>query len=383
MNMNLFSIYVHWPFCSFKCPYCDFNSYTSYKFINEQEWIDAYISELTRILPTISYKKLVSIFFGGGTPSLMNPESIKHIIDFICNFLNTNKDDLEVTLEANPTSLETRNFQDFYESGINRLSIGVQSFNDQNLKFLGRKYNSYGVIKSINKAKDVFNNISLDLIYGVINQTEIMWKDELRKVLEFSPHHLSIYQLTIEQGTSFYKEFLKGSICLPSEDFMDRFYEITKEELFKFNFVQYEVSNYAVQNKYSRHNLNYWNYGDYIGIGPGAHSRLTSKNGEKIAISQIKLPRLWLKRIKLNNNGDEFIEKLTYQQQLTEIFLMGLRLNKGINLDNLNNDIFEIIDKKSFIWLKKNFFLEENEGFLRATNKGMKCLNTILRKLLL
>lgn len=265
------AIYIHWPFCESKCPYCDFNSHVS-KIIDQESWKKRYLSEIYLYKNLISYYKIRSIFFGGGTPSLMNPDIISKILELINKFSNIDK--AEITLEANPTSFEVNKFKDFKLAGINRVSIGTQSFNDKNLVFLGRNHDSKLALYAIENAANIFSNYSFDLIYALPGQEVNDWMQELEFSVSLQSPHISLYQLTIEDNTKFAAQYKAKRFSLPSNDIANQMYLHTNKFLKKNGYLHYEISNYAKKGFESRHNLAYWEYLPYIGIGPGAHGRL-------------------------------------------------------------------------------------------------------------
>ena len=296
MTLNNIAIYIHWPFCKSKCPYCDFNSHVREK-IDEKSWFDAYITEISFFADKIVGKNITSIFFGGGTPSLMNPKLVEKIIlelEKIGKFV----DNIEITLEANPTSIEAQKFQDFKTAGINRVSIGIQSFNEEGLKFLGRTHSKNEAIEALEIAGNIFSNYSFDLIYARPNQSIKNWENELLSALKLAKNHLSLYQLTIEKGTSFFNDYRDKKFTMPSDVLAASMYELTREITKAHGFVDYEISNYAKQGFESKHNLSYWNYDEYLGIGPGSHSRI-----DKYAMMMIHNPENLLAKVKTDNNG--------------------------------------------------------------------------------
>jgi len=270
---DLFGVYIHWPFCKSKCPYCDFNSHVSDS-VDHNAWAKSYAHEIDHVASMTGQREVTSIFFGGGTPSLMKPQTVEHILNHLCTVWNVSKD-IEITLEANPTSIEADKFSDFKAAGINRVSVGVQSLRDSDLKFLGREHSAKEAIGAIKIANDIFERVSFDLIYARPEQTIESWREELTEALEYANGHLSLYQLTIEQGTPFYAMEARGDFRIPEADQAGEFYEVTQEILNAAGLPAYEISNHAAKGQESAHNLTYWRYGDYAGIGPGAHGRLT------------------------------------------------------------------------------------------------------------
>ena len=273
---NNISIYVHWPFCLAKCPYCDFNSHVA-ETINHDVWLKSYLQELDYFSSIFGGKYIKSIFFGGGTPSLMEPRVVQGIIEKISSLAIINNN-TEITLEANPTSFEINKFKEFRTSGINRVSIGVQALKNKDLLKLGRQHDTGAARQAIIQANNIFDKVSFDLIYARSDQTLKEWQMELMEACELASGHISLYQLTIEKGTAFYKLFHDGKLSLPNNDLAAQMYEWTTEYLATQGYTRYEISNYAKDSYECVHNLTYWNYQSYLGIGPGAHSRIISKN---------------------------------------------------------------------------------------------------------
>lgn len=379
MNKNEIAIYIHWPFCLSLCPYCDFNSHVQAK-IDHEIWAKSYIKELEYFMAKIKGKKITSVFFGGGTPSLMSPAIISEILDFLaknCRF----EANIEVTLEANPTSVESSKFENFKSAGINRLSVGVQSFIETDLKALGRKHNADEAIRAINIAAENFDNYSFDLIYARPHQTLESWKQEIEFALSLAPKHISLYQLTIEKGTPFFKLFRDGSLKLPDNELAADMYDLTNEITQAHDYHRYEISNYARPGFECEHNLNYWNYGNYLGIGPGAHSRINGK-----AIMMTHNPKNWLSQIEKIGHGIQTEINLTENELISEIIMMGLRLSKGISLENFKNktgkNFTESVNPNYLNTLLQNNLAENKENFFRLLPNGLNLHNYILARLL-
>jgi len=359
------AVYIHWPFCKFKCPYCDFNSYVRGS-VDQEEWLSHYLDELRYYRSLLGDRKVVSIFFGGGTPSLMEVSTVEAILREINNLWEV-ADGAEITLEANPTSVEAEKFKGFRSAGVNRLSLGVQSLRADDLKALGRQHSVDDAINALKLARDVFERYSFDLIYTRQNQSLKDWEDELIEALQYAGGHMSLYQLTVEEGTPFNKLLQKGEIILPDEENSIAMYELTQEIMEKHNLPCYEVSNYATAGQESRHNLVYWNYGDYIGIGAGAHGRITI-DGQKLAISDHKVPEDW-------KNGRGMVEVLIDEEKLREELMMGLRLVKGIKW---RDEFLKVINKaKLDILIAENLVVVDN-GIIKTTKQGMQKLNAVL-----
>jgi oxygen-independent coproporphyrinogen-3 oxidase len=327
--MQSLSLYIHWPFCKKKCPYCDFNSHVQ-NFIQQEDWLNAYLSQLDYFSDVISGKLIKSVFFGGGTPSLMTPVIPEKIIAKLSKFLDP---DAEITLEANPTSSDKNKFRDFKDAGINRLSIGVQSLLASSLKFLGRDHSAGEAIKAIEAASIIFDRYSLDLIYARPNQTLQSWRAELLEALKYSAGHISLYQLTIEQGTPFYAQHKKKVFTMPEQALAADMFDLTNDLLITHGLTQYEISNYARPGHECRHNLCYWQYNEFLGIGPGAHSRV-KLDGSDLYQSMVMSynPDKWLAQVKLNGNAIHRSQKLSLGEMATEYVLMGLRLHEGLEV---------------------------------------------------
>ena len=320
-----FGLYLHWPFCEAKCPYCDFNSHVA-RHIDQDAWCAAYVEELDRSAQETSGRLLQSVFFGGGTPSLMEPR----IVDTILQRIDANwqlANDMEITLEANPSSVEAARFEYLAKAGVNRVSLGVQALNNDDLKKLGRLHSVEESLTAIETAQNSFDRVSVDLMYGRQDQTFEAWKSELNSVLAMGLSHLSLYQLTIEPGTAFGERHAGGKLPgLPDEDLGADLYELTQDLCSKAGIPAYEVSNHARPGEESRHNLIYWRSGDYVGIGPGAHGRLTL-DGTRFATEHTRAPKPWLE-------GQRELPRsvLDRESQSEEMLLMGLRLTEGLDL---------------------------------------------------
>lgn len=367
-------IYIHWPFCVSKCPYCDFNSHVQ-RSIDEDVWAQNIISEISYYYPKTKDLKLKSIFFGGGTPSLMSPKTVEAIINHIYSLWN---DNIEITLEANPNSVEVLKFKDLKSAGVNRISIGVQSFIDEDLKFLGRQHSATDAKNALKIALETFDHVSFDLIYALHNQTLHAWEDQLKEALSYGTNHLSLYQLTIEPGTVFEKRYKSGDLKVTTEALA--FYELTNEIMKQNDFNAYEVSNYAKQGFECQHNLIYWRYQPFIGVGPGAHGRL-HVNDHIIATQNYKSPKKWLDACSKNGFGAETTIQITPHEQIEEKLLMGLRLLEPLQLSDKELEIIDIkkIDQlNEFISFKK----ESCIATLQVSEKGRLVLNSVLNKIL-
>ena len=322
--MESLALYIHWPFCLSKCPYCDFNSHVRER-IPQARFRAALRRELAWEAERLGPRPLASIFFGGGTPSLMEPETVAALIDDACR-LFAPEGNIEITLEANPTSVEAGRFAAFRAAGVNRVSIGVQSLDPAALWMLGREHSAAQAIAALETARAVFPRISFDLIYARPGQTLAAWRDELHEALGLAADHLSLYQLTIEPGTKFAAMHRRGEVVLPDDDTAAALYEATAEEAGRFGLLGYEVSNYAVPGSESRHNLAYWRYGDYAGIGPGAHGRIGA-----LATRRHRAPEPWAERVERDGHGTVEETALHPTERAREMLLMGLRLTEGID----------------------------------------------------
>lgn len=384
MTVSSIAIYIHWPFCLSKCPYCDFNSHIA-STVDIAQWKNAYLKEIEYFKDKISGRYISSIFFGGGTPSLMDPHLIESVITKLTS-IGKIDDNTEITLEANPTSSESQKFKDFRLCGINRISIGVQSLRTNDLKFLGREHNVLEAISAINLAQKIFDRSSFDLIYARPGQTMDDWKEELEEVLKLATSHISLYQLTIEKGTVFYKQHKNKDFILPENDLAADMYDWTNEYLANNGFSCYEISNYAKTGEECRHNLTYWHYGEYIGIGPGAHSRIQYKDGY-FALMNIHNPEKWLRSACIDGSGLQIKQALSNEELIDELIMMGLRLTNGI--DDLR--LYELTSKKFIDTLNmeevqkyiNSGFLEFENNILRLTKKAMPLHSNISSRILL
>ncbi len=326
--MESLALYIHWPFCLAKCPYCDFNSHVRDR-IPQDRFRDALRAELAWEAERLGRRRLTSVFFGGGTPSLMEPDTAGLLLADAMRLFDP-APDLEITLEANPTSVEAGRLAGFRDAGVNRVSLGIQSLDETALRMLGRQHSAPQAVAALEMARALFPRISFDLIYARPGQDVAAWRAELRDALALVADHLSLYQLTIEPGTKFETLHRRGDLVLPEDDLGAALYETTAEEAARFGLAAYEVSNYAVPGRESRHNLTYWRYADYAGIGPGAHGRLTL-DGALRATSRHRAPEPWAERVERQGHGTRDEAELTEQERAREMLLMGLRLTEGID----------------------------------------------------
>ena len=385
---NLFGVYVHWPFCAAKCPYCDFNSHVAKQNIDEARFWGAYKSEISywadQLEQSNNKREITSIFFGGGTPSLMSPNLVERVLDELeTQFGFTNN--IEISLEANPQSVDATNFKALRQAGVNRLSIGVQSFNDADLKALGRLHDVSEAKKAIEIAQNHFDRFSFDMIYGRPGQTLKDWEAELNEAISFGTTHLSLYQLTIEPNTPYKKLYDAGKLIMPGEELTSEFYELTQDICNANGLPQYEVSNHAVRGEEARHNLLYWRYGDFLGIGAGAHGRL-SLGEKRIATSTVKIPTNWLKTVEKEGVGIAEKEDISKETQAIEMILMGMRLKSGISAHELLERTDHTISQETLEKLQADELLEktasgQNELYLKPTAKGTQLLNYMCSQL--
>jgi len=374
-----FGLYIHWPFCESKCPYCDFNSHVS-KQIDQTAWTEAFLHELDRVAALTRDRVLDSVYFGGGTPSLMAPELVDALVTRIRKHWSM-ANAIEITLEANPGSVETGRFTGFREAGVNRVSLGVQALNDRDLRALGRLHSAREARDAFDVARSVFDRVSFDLIYGRQSQSLSDWAKELATALSMAVDHLSLYQLTVETGTPFAARFAAGGLKgLPSEDLGADLYAVTQDMCGAAGLPAYEISNHARPGCESRHNLIYWMGGDYVGIGPGAHGRLT-RNGQRFATEAISAPAIWLAAVPAQKTELGW-EKLCAQDRADEYLMMGLRLVDGVDLDRYARMLGRPLAAGKVAELETLGLLELNGSHLRTTDQGRLVLNAVLIDLL-
>jgi len=375
-----FGLYIHWPFCQSKCPYCDFNSHVS-KSVDQKQWAKAYCREIGRLGAETKNRPLKSIFFGGGTPSLMDPETVDTILRKVRETWSLSNN-VEITLEANPTSVEAGRFAGYKDAGVNRVSIGVQALNDDALRRLGRLHTVSEAQAAFEVAAGLFDRISFDLIYARQDQTLAAWKSELKEALAMAAGHLSLYQLTIEDGTAFGDRLAAGGMKgLPDEDLAADMYQLTQELTAKKGLNAYEVSNHAKTGAESQHNLIYWQCGDYAGIGPGAHGRL-SLDGVRYETESPKNPQSWLNDVLLTGSGELPRKAQAPHEHADEYLMMGLRLTDGIALERYEAISRAPINTSKINGLKDIGVVNIANGNLFATPRGRPLLNTIIRALL-
>ena len=367
-----FALYVHWPFCASKCPYCDFNSHVR-ETIDQDGWRKALLIDLAYEASLLPGRRLDSIFFGGGTPSLMPPATVAALIETAATYWPL-ADNVEITLEANPSSVEAGRFADLAAAGVNRVSLGIQAFDDDRLAFLGRAHSAREGLDAIETAQRNFARVSFDLIYALPGDTEQQWSGDLDRAIGFGTEHLSLYQLTIEPGTRFAAMAAKGALTPLDADDAGGLFELTQARTAAAGIPAYEISNHARPGAESRHNLTYWRYGDYAGIGPGAHGR---RDGT--ATLRHRKPENWLAAINRNNSGVELEEALTDGERATEALVMGLRLAEGIDLPGRRLEPF--LNWDAIAKLSEQGLLKRNNGRIAATSEGMLLLDAILREI--
>lgn len=375
-----FGLYLHWPFCAAKCPYCDFNSHVAAD-IDQRRWQNAYLSEIDRLAAETGERVLNSVFFGGGTPSLMQPDLVEAILARVKQRWRL-ANDVEITLEANPTSIESGRFAAYAQAGVNRVSMGMQAFDDASLKRLGRMHSAAEGRAAFEIARQHFSRVSFDLIYARQGQSLRDWETELRMALAMAVDHFSLYQLTIEEGTAFGRLAAAGKLPgLPEDDMSADMYLRTQEICAAHGLPAYEVSNHARPGAESRHNLVYWRYGDYAGIGPGAHGRL-SMNGQRLATDTPKTPAAWLTQVETTGVGELQREALCRTDQATEFLLFGLRLAEGIDPSRYAALAGQPLPEAALVDLQAYGLIAQTGERIAATAKGRAVLNAVIRELM-
>ncbi|MEM6479369.1 MAG: radical SAM family heme chaperone HemW [Pseudomonadota bacterium] len=374
-----FGLYIHWPFCAAKCPYCDFNSHVARE-IDHARWGRNLRAELARVASETPDHILTTIFFGGGTPSLMPADLVAALIEDAKQLWRASND-LEVTLEANPTSIEAGRFRAFRLAGVNRVSIGVQALNNKDLRKLGRMHSAEEALHALEIARETFDRVSIDLIYARQDQSAQDWEKELSQAISLELDHLSLYQLTVEPGTDFAKRHKRGKLKgLPSEDLSIELWDLTQEITKSAGLAAYETSNHARPGAQSRHNLLYWSGGDWAAIGPGAHGRITIDQA-RWATETALAPAQWLRLVEETGSGETFREKLTRAEEIDEAVLMGLRLHEGLDLTRMKGLGWHP-DKASLKELSELGYAEQTGNRLIVTDAGKPLLNAVISKLL-
>lgn len=379
-------VYIHWPFCVSKCPYCDFNVFTSTP-DDLARWRDGYIRSLRFYAQNMVPRHLVSVYFGGGTPSLMPPDFVGAIIEEAHKLWPQQAQHVEVTLEANPTSSEIGKFQDFKAAGVNRISLGVQSLRDDALKFLGRLHGRDDVLRGLDVTASTFDRYSIDLIYDRPGQSLEDWNAEIDETLPYAHGHISAYQLTIKDGTAFEKQVQRGGFTMSNDDHSADLFELTQERFRTAGMPAYEVSNYGSAGQESRHNLVYWDYDDYIGIGPGAHGRVT-QDGRKVATADHRKPKDWMEAVERQGHGSDGLDVLSADDVFDEVFIMNMRLYAGARLSGAEQRSGVAFTQKIDIALLAQYQAQGLVAYdpetthLRYTKEGMLRSNTLNANLL-
>ena len=375
-----FGLYLHWPFCEAKCPYCDFNSYVARE-IDERRWADAFVSEVARVGALTRGRNLGSVYFGGGTPSLMSPDSVDRILSSIRQTWRCD-DEIEITLEANPSSVEAGRFKGYVGAGVNRFSIGVQALNEPDLKKLGRLHSAREALQAIDIARSLVSRVSFDLIYARQHQSAADWRSELLQALSFDPDHLSLYQLTIEDGTAFGARHRSGKLSgLPDADLSADLFEMTQETCDAAGLPAYEISNHARPGAEGRHNLVYWRYGDYLGVGPGAHGRCTISGAHKATRAE-PVPLRWLAEVEAGHGRHEATEDLKPSDQGAEYLMMSLRLREGTSLTRYRELSGTDLPESAIGRLMSDQLVWKSGSRIGTTPRGQMLLNAVLRELL-
>ena len=383
-----FGIYIHWPFCLSKCPYCDFNSHVAAA-IDQDVWRRSLLAELDYFAAETTGRTVTSIFFGGGTPSLMDPATTQALLERIAALWPL-AEGVEITLEANPGTIDVQRFRDFRSAGINRLSMGLQALNDADLRFLGRRHDVAQALNAVGLAREIFPRMSFDLIYARPGQTPAAWEAELRQALRMAADHLSLYQLTIEEGTAFHPAHARGDFILPDEDTAAELFDLTQSLCEAQGLPAYEVSNHAKPGAECRHNLLYWQGDDYLGVGPGAHGRL-SQGVTTAALRQYRAPDRWLAEVAKQGHGAQERLPLEWGQRRDELVMMGLRLTQGLAASDFQRKtgvaLGQALDPTGLAEMIEDGFAEwtgggAGRGALRATAKGRPVLNALIGRLL-
>ena len=375
-----FGIYVHWPFCAAKCPYCDFNSHVRHQAVDQERYVAAFKRELAHFAAWTPGRTVQSIFFGGGTPSLMLPATVERILEAIAGHWSMDPD-AEISLEANPSSVEAERFRGYRAAGVNRVSMGVQALNDPDLRLLGRLHDVAGARRAIETARETFPRLSFDLIYARPGQTVAAWERELTEAISLAADHLSLYQLTIEEGTPFFALHKAGKLVVPEPDVGAEFYAVTQDVTDAHGLPAYEVSNHARPGAECRHNLVYWRYGDYVGVGPGAHGRL-SLGATKRATAIERHPETWLSHVEERGHGMVEDMPLNDEEQGDEYLLMGLRLVEGVDLLRYEKLASRRIDPRRLDALLEHGMVEMlGNHRLRATRDGFFVLDAVVADL--
>lgn len=377
-----FGVYLHWPFCAAKCPYCDFNSHVRHAPVDQTAFAEAFLREMAHVRDLTGPREVTSIFIGGGTPSLMTPETVGTLLDAVAAHWRVPAN-IEVTMEANPQSADANRFAGYRTAGVNRLSLGVQALNDADLTFLGRLHDADEARAAIELARRTFPRLSFDLIYARPGQTLENWASELREAISLAADHLSLYQLTIEDGTPFKALHAAGRIAIPDGELASDLYAMTQDITFDHGLPAYEISNHAVPGAQSRHNLTYWRYGDYAGIGPGAHGRFSTVGYENrhVTITE-RHPETWLERVRRRGHGIAETETLDRMAQADEMLMMGLRLTEGVDLARHEALGGRTIDGRALqVMIDLGMVERVGNARIRATARGRIVLDSVIAEL--
>ena len=379
----MLALYIHWPFCLSRCPYCDFNAHVR-EVIPQTRFRHALRRELAWEANRLGRRRLTSVFFGGGTPSLMEPETVALLLDDARTLFDASAD-IEITLEANPTSVEMGRLSGFRDAGVNRISMGIQSLEPDSLRMLGRRHTADQAIQALEIARRIFPRLSFDLIYARPEQTETAWRAELRRALDLAADHLSLYQLTVEPGTNFEALHRRGELVLPDDDRAAALYEATAEEAARFGLLSYEISNYAKPGAESRHNLAYWRYQDYAGVGPGAHGRI-SLDSQLRATRRHRAPEIWAERVERDGHGTVEETPVARNDLSREMLLMGLRLAEGVESGwfraRTGHALVSALDPGTLLDAREAGYLVWRGTRLVATQEGRRRLDALLPRLL-
>jgi len=383
MNLQPLGVYIHWPFCKSKCPYCDFNSHVR-DGVEQARWRSALVTELEHAAREAPGRIVQTMFFGGGTPSLMEPETVAALIARTRALWDT-ADDLEITLEANPTSVEAGKFAALAAAGVNRVSLGLQALDPAALRFLGREHSVEEALAALDTARRHFRRFSFDLIYARPGQSVEAWAQELERALAVAGEHLSLYQLTIERGTRFFTDRARGLFALPAEEQAAEMFELTQRRLAEAGLPAYEISNHARPGAACRHNLIYWRYQDYVGVGPGAHGRFAVGEAKR-ATRRASGPEAWLEAVERAGHGTVETTDVTGRDRVEEALMMGLRLADGIDRTLFaavaGADPIEVLGKAALDPMVEGGFLEVSPARLKATAAGRQRLNAVLERLI-
>ncbi|MEM7068831.1 MAG: radical SAM family heme chaperone HemW [Pseudomonadota bacterium] len=376
-SQTAFGVYVHWPFCAAKCPYCDFNSHVRHNPVEQNVFVEAYAEEIAHMAAIAPGREVTSIFFGGGTPSLMEPKTVETILSEIAKKWPVSSK-VEITLEANPSSVDATRFAGYRSAGVNRVSLGVQSLDDEQLKFLGRLHNAKEAMVAISIAREIFPRMSFDMIYSRPKQSAEAWRTELEKAISLAADHLSLYQLTIEQGTPFFDLHERGKFKIPDEERAAELYELTQEVTTAAGFETYEISNHAKPGDECLHNLVYWRGQEYAGIGPGAHGRLLTNRG-RLATATIRNPEDWWQQAMVKGHGIEDEAYLERDEHADELILMGLRLSEGFDPSRFEAIAGYALPEGKIRFLEEIEMIEQlPTGKIRATPKGFLVLDAVV-----